>query len=63
MSRGEADLRKSLGYTDVSDNAQTCSRCTYFKSAAGAACGTCDILSGGAVTAGGHCRSWTERGA
>jgi len=61
LTPAEAGLRRSLGYTDTSSQPQkSCSGCGFF-SAADAGCGTCKILNGGAVNAGGYCTSWSAR--
>ena len=53
--------RRSLGYVDASaDPKQHCSLCAFF-TAGQAGCGTCQILSGGPVSAGGLCSSFAAK--
>lgn len=62
LSDSVRDMRESLEYTDTARNAQqSCTGCSFFKPAkTGASCGNCEVL-GGAVSATGHCVSWTKR--
>ncbi len=57
-------LRESISYTSVApDPESSCASCAFFTpDAATAGCGYCEILSGPA-DAGGHCESWSPRGA
>jgi len=53
--------RRSLGYVDTSQDPQKrCGRCSFFTEAA-PGCGTCTMLSGGAVNAGGVCNSFAAK--
>ena len=55
--------RRSLGYTDVSaDPAKRCGLCAYFTAGDGG-CGTCQLLSGGPVSAASGCTSFAARAA
>jgi hypothetical protein len=61
LTPGEAGMRRSLSYTDTSPQAdKKCSGCGFF-SATDPSCGTCKLLNGGAVNAGGYCTSWSAR--
>lgn len=66
-SASQESLRQSLGYQIVSDDPKrTCSGCAFFSSSssspvAGAACGKCEMLNGGAVGAQSRCDSWAAR--
>ena len=53
--------RRALGYTSPSTDPQKhCSLCSFFMPAAGG-CGTCQMLSGGAVEATAVCTSFAKR--
>ncbi|WP_395336746.1 high-potential iron-sulfur protein [Novosphingobium sp. BL-8H] len=53
--------RRALGYTSPSNDPQKhCSLCAFFTAGAGA-CGTCQMLSGGAVEATAVCTSFTKK--
>lgn len=59
-------LRAALGFvTPAPDPARACGGCAFFvataKDGQGAGCGTCGLLSGGAVTAKSWCRSWAKK--
>ena len=61
LTPSEAGLRRSLSYTDAAPQPdRTCARCGFF-SATDPSCGTCKLLNGGAVSARGHCISWSAR--
>jgi hypothetical protein len=61
LSDGEQSMRESLAYTDTAaDASKVCGGCDYFSASGPAGCGQCLILHG-AVSAGGHCDSWTEK--
>lgn len=61
LTPSEASLRRSLSYTDAAPQPdETCADCGFF-SAADPSCGTCKLLNGGAVSARGHCTSWSAR--
>lgn len=61
LSDSVASMRESLEYTDAAANPQQrCSACEYFNPAKAAdACGQCNVLTS-AVSAQGHCVSWTK---
>jgi hypothetical protein len=60
MSDAEMGTRRSLNYVEKSENPQqVCSGCSFFH--AGSNCGTCDMMSGGAVNPQGHCTSWNAK--
>ncbi|MEO6092069.1 MAG: high-potential iron-sulfur protein [Novosphingobium sp.] len=53
--------RRSLGYVDASSEpARHCSLCSFFTGTA-AGCGSCQMLGGGPVNAGGLCRSFAPK--
>ena len=53
--------RRALGYVDTSsDPAKQCARCSFF-TAAVSGCGSCTMLSGGAVNVGGVCNSFARK--
>ncbi|MBV1686720.1 high-potential iron-sulfur protein [Novosphingobium sp. G106] len=55
--------RRALGYVDASpDPAKQCGRCSFFTAAA-PGCGTCTMLSGGAVNGGSVCNSFARKSA
>lgn len=62
LTLSQRTRRRALGYVDASaDPARRCGLCAFF--AAGAAgCGTCQILSGGPVSAPGLCSSYAAKG-
>ncbi|MCE7798282.1 high-potential iron-sulfur protein [Sphingobium sufflavum] len=63
MALSQMNRRSALGYVDVSkDRARHCSLCTFFAAGEGG-CGTCQLLSGGSVSAGGVCTSFVARAA
>lgn len=58
----QRNRRKALGYTSPSTDPQKhCSLCAFFTSASGS-CGTCQMLSGGAVEATAVCTSFAKKG-
>ena len=60
LSPAEVGLRDSLGYVPVSKTPpQLCGGCAFFEPGE-RNCGTCQLLHG-PVSAGGHCRSFSER--
>lgn len=61
LTLSQRTRRRALGYVDASaDPARRCGLCAFF--AAGAAgCGTCQILSGGPVSASGLCSSYAAK--
>ena len=53
--------RRSLGYVEISaDPAKHCSACAFFTGNT-AGCGTCAMLSGGAVSGGAACNSFAAK--
>jgi High potential iron-sulfur protein len=61
MSDAEMGTRKSLSYTEKSENPQqVCAGCSFFHAGSGS-CGTCDMMSGGPVNPQGHCTSWNAK--
>lgn len=57
----QRNRRRSIGYVELSSNPkQRCGLCAFFKSEAGD-CGTCEILSGGPVTAKSYCTSFAAK--
>jgi len=62
MPPGESGVRKELGFKLVSsDPAKQCGGCGFF-TATESECGTCLLMSGGAVTAHSVCDSWAAKG-
>lgn len=58
---GQQGLRKSLGFMAVStDPAKHCGLCAFYKAGQGN-CGTCQILSGGPVSANSLCSSFAAK--
>lgn len=54
--------RRSLGYVEVSsDPKKRCDACAFFTAAAPASCGSCQMLGGGAVSAGAVCNSFAAK--
>jgi len=61
LGAGEAQLRRTLEYTDTSgEAAQQCAGCQFFGKPSDG-CGHCEILDG-AVSSGGWCNSWAAAG-
>lgn len=67
LSSGEASLRRTQGYVDVSTavsatgDAKACEGCQFFRREVdGGDCGHCEIL-GGSVSAKGHCNGWSAK--
>lgn len=55
--------RKALGFVEQSADARRrCGLCAFFQPAQGN-CGSCQLLSGGAVTAAGSCNSFAAKAA
>lgn len=58
----QKNRRRSIGYVSASPDAKRqCSLCAFFTAGQGA-CGSCQMLSGGAVEAGGVCNSFAPKG-
>jgi hypothetical protein len=59
----QKNRRRSLGYTDAStDPKKRCAACAFF-TAGQEACGTCQLLSAGTVSAAGVCNSFAPKAA
>ena len=57
----QKNRRRGLGYVDVStDPKRRCGACAFF-TAAQTGCGTCQMLSGGPVSAGSVCNSFAPK--
>lgn len=57
----QKNRRRSIGYVEASaDATRRCAGCAFFTATAGT-CGTCQMLSGGAVKAGAVCNSFAPR--
>ncbi|MGE3691505.1 MAG: high-potential iron-sulfur protein [Novosphingobium sp.] len=57
----QKNMRRSLGYMEASnDTAKSCGACAFYKSAGGN-CGSCQLLSGGAVNKGAVCTSFAAK--
>ena len=55
-------LRRAIGYVEVSsDPAERCGGCAFFTVATQAGCGSCQMLSGGVVSAGAVCNSFAAQ--
>lgn len=62
LSLAQKRQRRSIGYVEPSsDPAKRCGGCAFFKPAAAAGCGTCDLLSAGPVQAAALCNSYAPR--
>lgn len=62
LRSGEAALRKSLKYVEISPHKEKhCGNCAFFSKGEGDSCGSCQIFSGPA-NPGGHCDSWSNVG-
>jgi hypothetical protein len=63
LSDSEVNIRKSLNYTEKSENPQqVCGGCAFFHARAeSGGCGACDMMSGGSVNEQGHCSSWNAK--
>ncbi len=63
LTASEQSLRASMKYVEKSpDPAKTCSGCSFFTAGEGAAaCGTCEMYTGGPANPGGHCDSWAAK--
>jgi hypothetical protein len=60
LGPGEAQMRKTLKYLEIStDDKQQCTGCQFF-SAPSNNCGHCELLDG-AVNTAGFCTSWVKR--
>jgi len=61
LGLSQRNRRRSLGYVDVSGEAEKqCRSCAFFTSS-GSDCGTCQLLSSGPVCAGGVCSSYARK--
>ena len=61
MPANQKSMRLSLGFKDASqDPNKHCGLCRFFTASSGG-CGTCVLLSGGAVSSGSVCDSWTAK--
>lgn len=61
LTFSQKSLRRSLGFTDVAvDPKRRCGACNFFTSGEGG-CGSCKMLSGGAVSASSSCSSFAPR--
>lgn len=64
LSLSQRNRRRSLGYAEVSGDAKkTCAGCDFFTASAQSGCGTCQLLTGGAVNAGAVCNSFAAKAA
>ena len=63
LPRAQKSLRRSLGYDEKSADAKRQCRLCAFYTAAQGDCGTCQMLSGGPVNAGGVCNSFAAKAA
>lgn len=62
LPASQKSMRRSLGFQEASaDPKKRCGTCSFFK-AAGTGCGTCVLLSGGAVRPTSVCNSWAAKG-
>ena len=63
LPASEQSLRQSMNYAEKApDPAKRCAGCSFFTAGeGGAACGRCEIYSGGPANPGGHCDSWAAR--
>lgn len=62
LSRGEEQMRETLGYVELSvDSEQQCSNCEFFHGGDTSPCGKCELLAGQVALAG-YCSSWAKRG-
>lgn len=58
LNLSQQNRRRALGYVDLSNvEDKQCGKCTYFMAGEGG-CGTCQMLSGSGVSAGGVCNSF-----
>jgi hypothetical protein len=58
----QRNRRRSLGYVEPSaDPKKSCSGCAFFTAGAQTGCGTCQLLSGGPVSAGAVCTSFAAK--
>ena len=61
VSLSQKNRRKGLGYVDASTDAKRrCALCAFFTAGNGD-CGTCQMLSGGLVSAGAVCNSFAAK--
>lgn len=61
LPAAQANMRKTLGFKDVSpDPAKHCSVCVFFNGTR-AGCGTCVLLSGGPTSANSVCNSFGRK--
>jgi High potential iron-sulfur protein len=61
LSAGEAQMRKTRQYIEISDVTEKhCSSCRFFDTPDAEGCGFCEIL-GGSVNNTGYCNSWAQR--
>ena len=59
----QKNRRRSLGYVDAApDPKKHCGGCAFFAASQGS-CGTCQLLTGGPVNAGGVCNSFAPKAA
>jgi len=62
LSLTQKNLRRSVAFVEVStDPKRHCGLCAFF-TAGKSNCGTCQIMSGSPVTAGGVCTSFAPKG-
>jgi hypothetical protein len=60
LPASQRSLRRALGFRDTStDPVKHCGICAFFTATKGG-CGTCQLLSGGPVTAASVCNSWAK---
>ena len=61
ISAGEAQMRKTRQYIEISDVTEKhCSNCQFFDTPDAEGCGFCEILDG-PVNNAGYCNSWAQR--
>jgi uncharacterized protein (DUF1501 family) len=63
LPRAQKSMRRSLGYEEKSTDAKRQCRLCAFYTGTKDACGTCQMLSGGPVNAGGVCNSFAAKAA
>ena len=61
LTSAQASVRRSLNYTELSDDSsRVCAGCDFFKAGASSGtCGSCEIFGGGPVNPAGRCDSWS----
>lgn len=62
LPASQRSRRRALGFRDAAAGSEKrCGECAFFKASGDKGCGTCDLLTGGMVTADNVCNSWAKK--